>query len=128
MSDSEAVVRSFFEATAQKGNFLNAVKTYLSDDADWRNTGFPTANGMDEIVALSNQFIEGMGLDTMRVELVAIASSGGTVLTERIDYLQNAAGEVLAELIVSGTLEVGDDGKITSWRDYWDPRPLLPPA
>lgn len=127
MSDPETVVRSFFEATAQRGNFLEAVRTYLSEDADWRNTGFPTATGMEEIVALSNQFIEGMGLDTMRVELVAIAAAGDTVLTERVDYLQDAAGEVLAELAVSGTLVVRD-GKITSWRDYWDPRPLLPPA
>jgi len=50
---------------------------------------------------------------------------GDQVLTERIDHLDDESGNRIASLPVAGTLEVRG-GKIVAWRDYFDPRPLLP--
>jgi limonene-1,2-epoxide hydrolase len=43
---------------------------------------------------------------------------GSTVINERVDRFRLAGGWV--ELPVVGIFEVGDDGLITLWRDYFD--------
>ena len=49
----------------------------------------------------------------------AIAANGNTVLTERTDAFNFKDGR-RAAVRVMGTFEVGADGRITAWRDYFD--------
>ncbi|TAD76451.1 MAG: hypothetical protein EAY70_09610 [Sphingomonadales bacterium] len=49
----------------------------------------------------------------------AIAANGNTVLTERTDAFNFKDGR-RAAIRVMGTFELGADGRITAWRDYFD--------
>jgi limonene-1,2-epoxide hydrolase len=51
-------------------------------------------------------------------EIVALAVTGNKVLTERVDRFVINGKPI--EIAVMGTFEVGADGKITAWRDYFD--------
>ena len=99
----------------------------VADDCEWANTGFPTAVGKEAVLATLEAFHEGFNLAGVRVENIAVAIDGDTVVTERIDHLILPDGSVALSLPLAGTL-VFTDGKLRAWRDYFDPRPLLPPA
>jgi limonene-1,2-epoxide hydrolase len=49
----------------------------------------------------------------------AIAANGNTVLTERTDIFHFKDGR-RAAIRVMGTFDIGSDGRITGWRDYFD--------
>ena len=49
----------------------------------------------------------------------AIAANGNTVLTERTDIFNFKDGR-RAAIRVMGTFELGSDGRIIAWRDYFD--------
>jgi limonene-1,2-epoxide hydrolase len=49
----------------------------------------------------------------------AIAANGNTVLTERTDAFTFTDGR-RAAIRVMGTFELGADGLIAAWRDYFD--------
>ena len=55
---------------------------------------------------------------SVEFEMLAIASSGNVVLTERIDRFV-LGGKSIA-IPVMGTFELTTDGKIKAWRDYFD--------
>jgi limonene-1,2-epoxide hydrolase len=100
-----------------------AIKTYLTPETVWENVGLAKTTGPEEALGLLGQFEQNMGIDRIRVENLAIAADGDTVLTERIDYLVGADGTEHLALRVMGVLEV-KDGKITAWRDYFDTKAL----
>jgi limonene-1,2-epoxide hydrolase len=49
----------------------------------------------------------------------AIAANGNTVLTERTDIFHFKDGR-RAAIRVMGTFDIGPDGRIRGWRDYFD--------
>jgi len=51
-----------------------------------------------------------------------MASVGGTVFVERRDLVTIESKDVAVHLV--GVFEVDDDGKIASWRDYFDSREI----
>jgi len=53
-------------------------------------------------------------------------SSGSVVMVERVEWIGTKKGK-LTELPIVGVFEL-TGGKISAWRDYWDPRMALPPA
>lgn len=125
MADAESVVRAFFEDCGKPGNLIGALDTHVADGCVWENTGLPTATGIDEMKGFMQQFIDGFNMHALVVEFKAIAATGDTVVTERIDHFDDADGKRISSLPVAGTLEVSG-GKIVAWRDYFDPRPFLP--
>jgi limonene-1,2-epoxide hydrolase len=62
------------------------------------------------------------GLGTVRIKIANLASAGNVVFTERVDALETP--ERIGELPVTGVFEVRD-GKIVSWRDYFDMKQAL---
>jgi limonene-1,2-epoxide hydrolase len=52
-------------------------------------------------------------------------SSGGVVMVERVEWIGTKKGKTI-ELPIVGVFELSG-GKITAWRDYWDPRMAAPP-
>jgi limonene-1,2-epoxide hydrolase len=94
-----------------------ALKPYLADDAVYQNVGMPATVGADAIAEnLGQQFA--MFPDSYAYQMINIAASGDTVLTERLDMIQTPAGEVVG-VPVMGAFVV-HDGKIARWTDYWD--------
>ena len=53
-------------------------------------------------------------------QILAIASSGKHVFTERVDRVRQLATGGETVIHVTGVFEVDDDGLIASWREYWD--------
>ncbi len=127
MADAIATVKQFFESLDTKSleASLEALGAAVTDDFVWKNSGLPTCVGRDAAIAFMVQFAQKLPLVGIRVEVLAIAADGDTVVTERIDHFPGADGTILASLPLAGTLEVTADGKIKAWRDYFDPRPLL---
>jgi limonene-1,2-epoxide hydrolase len=129
VSDAIQTVRDFVD-TINEGpdGFGRAVARWFTPQTVWENVGMAKTTGPEQALGFM-QSMSTAGIATFRVENLAIAAQGNKVLTERIDYLMNAAGEVTLELRVMGIFEVDGDGKIERWADYFDASPFkTPPA
>ena len=110
----EQIVRRFCEAAARRD--VNELGGYFTDDAVYHNIPVAPVTGRDAIEATLAQFL--VPATSCEFEMLAIATSGNTVLTERIDrFVLN--GKSIA-LPVMGSFELAPDGKIKAWRDYFD--------
>jgi len=127
VSEAIAAVERFFTAMETKSIEDCAARfgEHVTDDFTWVNSGFPTCNGREAAQQFLIGFAQAIPLTGLKIETLAIAADGNKVVTERIDHFIDAAGTVLASLPLAGVLEVAADGRISAWRDYFDPRPLL---
>ena len=127
MTDPITAVKDFFAAmdTTDLETAAKALEASVTDDFVWENTGLPTVNGPQGGADFLRYFGTQMPLAGIKVDWIAVAAAGNTVVTERIDHLCDASGAPIVSLPVAGTLEVTDDGKIRAWRDYFDPRPFF---
>jgi limonene-1,2-epoxide hydrolase len=94
---------------------VDALMEFFADDAVYHNIPIAPVTGKDAIRTTIEGFAA--GVEKIEFEVRAIAPSGNTVLTERVDRFVNPDKTI--ELPVMGTFEVVD-GKITAWRDYFD--------
>ena len=94
---------------------LDAILAFFTADAIYHNIPISPVQGVDAI----RTTIEGFsaGVDKVEFEVLAIAATGNTVLTERVDRFISDAKTIA--LPVMGTFEIVD-GKISAWRDYFD--------
>ncbi|MCV3768863.1 limonene-1,2-epoxide hydrolase family protein [Rhizobium sp. TRM95796] len=90
----------------------------LSDDVLYDNVPFPDIVGRDNVRKFHVEFGIGKSF-TVDWRVVNMAASDNVVLNERIDIFTHESGGRIT-LPVMGTLTV-DGGKITVWRDYFDP-------
>ncbi len=117
-SDPVAVVERYFAALGPtREAFWSSFDTFFDDATVWENVGLGCTVGRDEAVAFARQFP--VDFDYMTVDVLHIAAAGDTVLTERIDYLHDAQGAVVATVRVAGTFLIDGD-VIREWRDYYD--------
>lgn len=121
---TETVNAFFAECGRSHEAMLGAVRRYFTPATVWENVGMATTTGPDEAIALIGDFRESMGMETLRVEMLAGAEQGNKLLTERVDYIVRADGSVAGEIRLMGVLEVRD-GHILAWRDYFDTAGLL---
>lgn len=119
MTSNEIAVVEEFLAALEELDIERAVGL-LADDVRYQNVGLPAAHGVD-VVRKQLQWIPKLG-DGFEARIHRIASSGSTVLTERTDVLTR--GSFSVEFWVCGVFEV-QDGRITSWLDYFDWANLL---
>jgi limonene-1,2-epoxide hydrolase len=110
----ESVVREFCEAFSRQD--IEELLAYFTADAVYENVPIGASTGGDEIRATLQQFI--VPGSTAKFDILALAASGGSVLTERVDHLTIAGKQI--QLRVMGTFEVTSDGKLAAWRDYFD--------
>lgn len=113
--DAERVVRDFCDAFVRRDP--KELLGFLAPDAVYHNMPMAPLQGHPAIEAVLQQFLG--PCTRVEFEMRALASRGGTVLTERVDRFWLATGRTI-ELPVMGAFEVGADGKITAWRDYFD--------
>ena len=114
MSRAEDVVRDFCQAFSRQN--VEELLRFFADDAVYHNIPIEPVQGKAAIEAMLRQFIDPNGEATF--EIKNLACSGPTVLTERVDRFVVNGRRV--ELPVMGAFEVGPDGKIRAWRDYFD--------
>lgn len=111
--DAVQVVSRF--CAAWRDGDLDAILAFFTGDAVYHNIPVDAVTGTDAIRATISGFMTGVESIEFRVD--HIAARGDVVLTERLDIF-SMRGKTI-ELPVMGTFEVRD-GKIASWRDYFD--------
>ena len=94
---------------------VDALMEFFADDAVYHNIPIAPVQGKDAIRTTIEGFAAGVG--KIEFDVLAIAASGNTVLTERVDRFINP--DKTMALPVMGTFEVVD-GRIVAWRDYFD--------
>jgi limonene-1,2-epoxide hydrolase len=111
----EAVVQSLLEVMS-KGD-VAAVLPHFAEGASYRvNAWNEPLVGVD---AIGKEMQRQMAMwSDFRFDLLNVASTGNVVFTERIDTVHMMGRDL--DIHVAGVFEVTQDGKISSWRDYFD--------
>lgn len=96
---------------------IDAGMDLLAEDVFYHNIPMDPMTGREAVRAFAHEF--GMG-GRLQVDwqLVSIAASGDTVLTERLDIFAAADGKRIAVPLM-GSFRI-KDGYIAEWRDYFD--------
>jgi limonene-1,2-epoxide hydrolase len=119
MPDSPIEIAKTFIAHWNADRMEDAL-AMLSDNVLYDNVPapFPTIVGRDGVRKFHVDF--GFGKDIRaNWKIVNIAATDNVVLSERVDSFIHSSGAVI-RLPVMGALTI-EDGKITVWRDYFDP-------
>jgi len=114
-----ALILDFLAGWDVAGGFVRSVERHFTEDTVYENIGMSQTRGIAEACAFFKSFAAGAGCHGIHVRTLAIAAQGNTVLTERIDDVMNATGELIFSLPVMGVFELGG-GNILAWRDYFD--------
>lgn len=123
--DAEQVVVRFLDRwNTDIEGIRAALRDTLAADAVWDNVGLSVTHGPEEAMPIIDAFVGQTGFARMGVDMVNMASNGNTVFTERVDRFVDGAGKEIMALRVNGVFEVGADGRITAWRDYFDTKAM----
>lgn len=99
---------------AWTGPDLDAAIAHLADDVVYHNIPMDRLSGIDAVA----QYLRTAGpFDSCEWEILAIAQTGDTVLTERVDRMTVGGNPII--LPVMGAFRV-EAGLIREWRDYFD--------
>jgi limonene-1,2-epoxide hydrolase len=112
-TNPEQIVRDFCDAWRHKN--IDELMSFFDADAVYHNIPVAAVKGASAIRAAFLGFADLM--DSIDLEVLAIARNGNLVFTERVDRFR-WQGKTL-DLPVAGVFEVRD-GKIVAHRDYFD--------
>ncbi len=112
-SDEIQIVLDFVDAWNRKD--VDGIMSYFSDDPIYHNIPVEPTVGR-EAVRASVAGLIGIS-ETVHWEMINIAQSGNSVLTERVDSM--LINGTMVDMPVMGTFDI-KDGKITEFRDYFD--------
>lgn len=111
-------VTAFFAAFPEQHGRV-AIRQWFTPETIWVNEGIAVTTGIDEAIAMIEGLEKASSIVTVRFDMLAIAASGNSVLTERLDRFIRADGSEIGAAKVMGILEVDGD-HIVAWRDYFD--------
>ena len=115
MTDKETIVRAFL--TDWSTGDARKLADYFTEDAVFQM--MPRGDEVRGREAIHEDFKAQLSWCTgCAFEIIALAVSGNTVFTERIDRMKITGAPV--EVRVAGVFGVDDAGKLTAWRDYFD--------
>ena len=98
---------------------LNEVMSYLADDAVFLPA--PKDKPVSGREAIGKLWAYYIGLfASYSCEVKNVVMSEHVVFVERVERIGRADGQNVV-LPVAAVFEIDDAGKITAWRDYWDP-------
>jgi limonene-1,2-epoxide hydrolase len=112
-TENEKIVHDFCAAWRRKN--IDELLGWFTADAVYHNIPLEPLKGVDAIRSTLEMFVT--PAERIEFEMLAIASSGNLVFTERVDHF-TLMGKNVA-LPVAGVFEVRN-GKIAAWRDYFD--------
>jgi len=124
-NDAEKVVHALISGWTDLASQRRSLESYLADDVEWWNGGWPTIHGRETAVTLLDFFAALIEMTESRIEVKHVASTGNVVFTERVDRLYRGDGSLISEPPIVGIFEV-EDGLVRKWREYEDPRHLFP--
>lgn len=101
-----------------------AVEAYFTPETVWVNEGLTKTTGIEAALEVNSMFGESLGMDSIKVDMLASAEVGNKVLTERMDHMIAADGTVIMSAPVMGIFEI-ENGKLAAWRDYFDSKGAL---
>jgi limonene-1,2-epoxide hydrolase len=96
---------------------MEAMYAMCAEDIVWHNIPMEPIAGKPAMRAAVAGFMAGVTACDWQIH--AIAENGSTVLTERTDAFTLKDGR-RAAIRVMGAFEIGADGLIAAWRDYFD--------
>jgi len=96
---------------------IYAMLALCADDIVYHNIPMEPVHGTTAMQAMVEGFLG--DIERCDWQTHAIAANGNVVLTERTDIFYFKDGR-RAAIRVMGTFEIGADGRITGWRDYFD--------
>lgn len=116
-----------FVAQWGKGTWADlrgAYETYLADECVYENSGLPTVEGKATILGMIDQLAAAQPVGAIVAEIRSIVAGGDLVYSERKDVHYDADGNHAYTVDLLGVMQFRD-GLIVSWREYYDPRPML---
>src|SRR5258708_16466102 len=113
--NAEQVVSDLFAAWTRLD--LDAIMSYVSEDAVWDNVPMSPAKGKAAIREMTNGFLKDSAAFTAKISRTV--SVGNVVCNERVDTITMKNGKSAA-IPVAGMFEIDNSGKIKIWRDYFD--------
>ena len=116
--------QAFMASWAKPNNLEASFTQYFAPDCLYENVGLSKTKGPAEALAFFAAFSAQCPFVCITMDILAIAAVGDTLLTERIDYLNDASGKTLLTIPLMGVMKVRD-GKIYEWRDYFDTAPFM---
>ncbi len=117
------IERMFAEWPKGKAAMYQSMRDYMAPGAVWENVGLSLTHGADAAIECFKGFETILTYHAIEIDMLHIAAHGNAVLTERVDRLVDAAGNLVTPVRVMGVFEM-TDGKITAWRDYFDTIPM----
>jgi limonene-1,2-epoxide hydrolase len=114
-TESADVVVEFLRALAAYD--VDAALDLVADDLVYANVSLPTIYGRDRLERIARPWLR-PGRMGFNVHLNHVATENDVVLTDRVDELN--WGRFATRFWVYGRFVVGDDGRITLWRDSFD--------
>ena len=111
----DQVVRQFCAAWGQGD--VDAIVESFTQDAVYHNIPMEPCTGKDAIRAFVSGFLRGAA-SGVRFEIRHQLVQGRLVMNERVDTI--VMGGRTIDLPVCGVFELTPEGKISSWRDYFD--------
>lgn len=111
----EALVAAFNRRDAA------GVAALLQDDVVCHGIPLAPAYGRDAAMAMLAPFL---AAEEIAWEITAMAAAGNVVFTERIDRF-HFAGQGWTAVRAAGVIEIAGDGRVTTWRDYFDMAELV---
>lgn len=113
---NEETVRKF--CTAWDEMNVDRILSLMSEDALYYNLPLDPLNGQQQIAGFVEGFFQLANM--AKFEILTLVADEERVVTERVDTFGFKDGSIMKELPVLGIFEFDDDGKINSWREYWD--------
>jgi limonene-1,2-epoxide hydrolase len=121
-ADQEAIVTTFMDLWGDgtlEHPQVDEIVEMFTDDAVWQLwvPGGPTLRGREAIrkdIARQGRFAT-----HMRCGPIHLSSTDRVVFTERLDTFRS--GEVTVQHALVAVFELEPDGRISAWREYFDP-------
>jgi limonene-1,2-epoxide hydrolase len=113
-TDHEATIRSFFDVWVERDP--PKLTAFFAEDGSWSEANRPASVGHEAIQAvfeLQTSFGSDFSFEFRNLEVV-----GDKVFTERVDHF--SLNDKPMTVYVMGIFEMGPDGLIKAWRDYYD--------
>jgi len=97
---------------------IDKILSLMSNDAVYHNLPLEPLKGREQIAG----FVEGFFkiTATTSFKILTLVADDKRVVTERVDTFGFKDGSMMKELPVLGIFEFDNNGKISSWREYWD--------
>lgn len=118
------IVEDFIATWRHPDAFEASFHRYFTPDCVYENVGLSKTRGPAEALAFFAAFAAGpLPFVAIEVDMLAIAATGDTVLTERLDHLKAADGRTLVSIPLMGIFKLRGT-QICEWRDYFDTVPF----